>query len=52
MTPEDVAKQFKHFLSEDITPTEEGYGDFVFDDRLRILLAAGNVSPEITTPVV
>ena len=52
LTPEDVGEEFRNFLGEDITTTEEGYADFVLDDRPRILLAAGSFGPEITTPVV
>ncbi|OYR38632.1 endonuclease NucS domain-containing protein [Halorubrum sp. Hd13] len=52
LTPEDVGERFVEFLGEEITTTEEGYADFVLDDRPRILLAAGSFGPEITTPVV
>jgi hypothetical protein len=52
LTPEDVGEEFRNFLGEEITTTEEGYADFALDDRPRILLAAGSFGPEITTPVV
>ncbi len=52
LTPEAVGKQFSEFLGEDVATTEDGYADFVLDDRPRILLAAGSFGPEITTPVV
>lgn len=52
LTPEEVGEQFVEFLGEEVATTEEGYADFVLDDRPRILLAAGSFGPEITTPVV
>ncbi|WP_434531932.1 DUF91 domain-containing protein (plasmid) [Haloarcula sp. NS06] len=52
LTPEAVGEQFSEFLGEDVVTTEDGYADFVLDDRPRILLAAGSFGPEITTPVV
>ncbi|WP_135851110.1 PDDEXK family nuclease [Halorussus salinus] len=52
LTPEKVGERFTEFLGEDIVLTEDGYADFVLDDRPRILLAAGGFGPEITTPVV
>lgn len=52
LTPEAVGEQFSEFLGEDVATTEDGYADFVLDDRPRILLAAGSFGPEITTPVV
>lgn len=51
-TPEDVGEEFQNFLGDDLATTEDGYADFVLDDRPRILLAAGSFGPEITTPVV
>lgn len=52
LTPEEVGETFQNFLGEDIGTTDDGYADFVLDDRPRILLAAGSFGPEITTPVV
>jgi len=52
LTPEEVGDRFTEFLGEDVATTEDGYADFVLDDRPRILLAAGSFGPEITTPVV
>jgi hypothetical protein len=52
LTPEEVGERFVEFLGEEVATTEEGYADFVLDDRPRILLAAGSFGPEITTPVV
>jgi len=52
LTPEAVGELFSEFLGEDVASPEDGYADFVLDDRPRILLAAGSFGPEITTPVV
>lgn len=54
LTPEDVGETFAEFLGYDAPypTTESGYADFSLDDKPRILLAAGEFTPEITTPVI
>jgi len=45
LTPEEVGDRFTEFLGEDVATTEDGYADFVLDDRPRIFARRGQLRP-------